>query len=607
MRVLQLRRRLFGTSTISMSALLLLLFCVLVLCTVASAVAPLYHAADAAPRLHVGVMSIPLWGHLKPLWAIAEELAFRGHAVSVFVEEPSWCSVILQRSRHAAPLDVLNMSMAGDTQETASDRSLDVDCIIVPRHAEVFSEATFQPMTREGSSVTLSFVRLFDNLFQHHELSLGEYLHAARLLHERRPLTTMLCDIVTYACSSTSRQLNLPVVHSFPFTTQLSVGLHPLLPAVGLGFPRHMNLLQRTQNFAFKLLSMVAAKRIVRSLNRVRAEHGVAPFRDAYDVAGMYAPLITQTLWGLDIPQPLCPNVHPVGPLHTREQRQPYRRHDLPADLADFLDRCRQGVLYANWGTLSAPTASLEDTLREGLLAAAPYCVVWKRRSAVSAARTPPSNRFYETPWVSSPMAILKHPHTVAFVTHCGDASVLEAMEAAVPIVGFPLFADQADVCQRVAEGGIGVRVAHTKTFSPNDVVQAVATVVNSTNEIAHRMRELRAIAAAYGGPPRAADLVETRQYNLLLSRPIPLEQCSHLDGALRLDTIVMSWGAAVLLLSVLWVCVFRFTCRCLLHLSAPLARRAAAFRRAHPVGLAKPTPHRVRAVPRAYKVSTEL
>jgi UDP:flavonoid glycosyltransferase YjiC (YdhE family) len=579
--------------------------------TAASAAPSLYRATDGgAPRLHLGVMSVPLWGHFKPLWAIAEELAYRGHTVSVFVEEPSWCATLLQHSQHTAPFLISNLSVGVYERNTAAaDGMLDIYCLIVPRHREVFSTATFQPMTREGSSATLSFVGLFNDLFRHHELSLGDYLHTVRVVHEHhRPLTTILCDIVTYACASTARKLNLPVVHSFPFTTQLSVGLHPLLPAVGLGLPRRMTLLQRTQNFAFKLLSLAAARGIVRTLNHVRAAHGVAPFSDVYDVAGMYAPIISPTLWGLDIPQPLCPNVHPVGPLNTRDQRLPYRRHDLPAQLTHFLDRCTQGVVYVNWGTLSAPTDAMENTLFSGLMAASPYCVVWKRRSAPLVDHTsPPADRFFITSWLSSPMAVLRHPHTLAFISHCGDSSVLEAVEAAVPIIGVPLFADQVDVCQRVVESGIGVQVTQTKSFTPADVVQAVTRVVDMREKMARRLQDLRAIATAHGGPSRAADIVETRQFNLLLDHPARLEQCRHLDSSLRIDNMLIVWGGSVLLMTLLWFGLLRFVCRRVLCLSLPLMRVAKASLRTTRHGRAAPVRHRVRAVPLPYKAHKSL
>ncbi|PIY71927.1 hypothetical protein COY87_03625, partial [Candidatus Roizmanbacteria bacterium CG_4_10_14_0_8_um_filter_33_9] len=84
-----------------------------------------------------------------------------------------------------------------------------------------------------------------------------------------------------------------------------------------------------------------------------------------------------------------------------------------------------------------------------------------------------------------SPKVLLSHrspadvggAEVAAFVSHCGDTSVYESVEALVPIVGIPLFADQPDMCARIVDAGVGVRVdkhaleiptTTTKTSSKN-------------------------------------------------------------------------------------------------------------------------------------------
>ena len=39
--------------------------------------------------------------------------------------------------------------------------------------------------------------------------------------------------------------------------------------------------------------------------------------------------------------------------------------------------------------------------------------------------------------------AVLAHPRTLLFVTHCGMHGVLEAVHHGVPMVGMPVFIDQ--------------------------------------------------------------------------------------------------------------------------------------------------------------------
>lgn len=522
---------------------------------------------SAAPRLHVALTSIPLWGHFKPLWVIAEELAHRGHAVTCVVEKVQWCDTVLRHSRHRRPITLANSTLTPVTEATrvnieaaastgreseAPNGVLDVWCVVIPSCTAAFSADTFAAVTSEQTSMLFSFQTLFNDMLQYYESTLPDLMRATNSIHARHRVTTMLCDLATYACAAVGRMLDVSVVQVLPLTTQLTVGVQALLPAVGTGFPRHMSVSQRFFNWAFKHAATLASAGAVKRINAVRTANAIPPLRDAYDAAGMYGPVVTFTLWGLDIAQPLCPNVHPVGPLNTRDERAPYNRDDLPRDLADFLDSCPRGVVYVNWGTLAAPDANVVRRLHNALLAVEPLCVVWKHRGGTPPARAGeplPSSpaRMYITAWLPSVVAVLKHPHTRAFLTHCGDNSVLESIEAEVPLIGVPLFADQADVCQRVAEAGIGVQASTTKTFTHADIVSAIAAVDERHDAMVRRMRELRLIATAAGGASRAADVVETRHFNLLSHRNTTLEACRELDGALSLSTITSVWASVVI------------------------------------------------------------
>ncbi|KAG5509706.1 hypothetical protein GH5_05566 [Leishmania sp. Ghana 2012 LV757] len=565
----------------------------------------LYLAADEAPRLHVAVISVPLWGHFKPLWAIAEEMAHRGHTVTCVVEKAVWCETLLRHSRHTVPLRLANLSSAAYAKPLAEGNGpLDVHCLVIPPY-EVFTKRTSHVITNAKTNL-ISFAVLLEDTFRHHELALSDYARVVQAVHATLPLTTLLCDIATYACAAVGRKMDLPVVNVFPLTAQLSVGLQAMLPATGLGLQRHMTPRVRIANFAFKFAVTAAGPSIVRRLNRARAANGVPPLRDAYDAVGMYGPMIAPILWGLDIPQPLCPNIHQVGPLNTRDQRQPYRRQDLPLDLATFMDSCSQGVVYANWGTLALPDSAEEDRLQDALVDAAPFCVVWKRRTAPTGP-APPAARFYVTSWLPSVEAVLKHPNTRMFLTHCGDSSVLESVEAAVPVVGFPLFADQADVCQRVKEAGIGLSASETRAFTRDGVVAAIAAVHENHDTMVRKLQKLRIIAAAYGGPQRAADIIESRQYNLLLHRNTTLEVCTGLSGPLRIEYTLVVWSAVLVAGGLVWIYVLRRVFGRWLRIFAawPILWRKTRS----PKGKrgTDPAPSRAQAVPRPYKAYKQL
>ena len=77
-------------------------------------------------------------------------------------------------------------------------------------------------------------------------------------------------------------------------------------------------------------------------------------------------------------------------------------------------------------------------------------------------------------PWVPQ-QAVLAHPATKIFITHCGIHGVLEAIHYGVPMVGMPVFVDQGDVLTRILAQGIGVGL--DKSATESEIVNAVVEV----------------------------------------------------------------------------------------------------------------------------------
>ena len=94
------------------------------------------------------------------------------------------------------------------------------------------------------------------------------------------------------------------------------------------------------------------------------------------------------------------------------------------------------------------------------------------------------------------------------FVTHCGMNSASEGMYMGVPLLLFPLTAEQRAVARRVAEVGAGVPLDESAAHDPAQLHQAILSALQdeALQSGAARMRDdLRSCA----GPSGAADLVE--------------------------------------------------------------------------------------------------
>ena len=101
-----------------------------------------------------------------------------------------------------------------------------------------------------------------------------------------------------------------------------------------------------------------------------------------------------------------------------------------------------------------------------------PQRVIMKLASTEWAAAAP--SNVLVVPWVPQ-QAVLAHPNTRLFFTHCGMHGVLEAIHYKVPMVGMPVFIDQGDILTRMEEAGIAVGVS--KEASSEEIHQAIREV----------------------------------------------------------------------------------------------------------------------------------
>ncbi|XP_019818405.2 UDP-glucuronosyltransferase 2B4-like isoform X2 [Bos indicus] len=96
-----------------------------------------------------------------------------------------------------------------------------------------------------------------------------------------------------------------------------------------------------------------------------------------------------------------------------------------------------------------------------------------------------PNTRLYK--WLPQ-NDLLGHPKTKAFITHGGSNGVYEAIYHGIPMVGTPLFADQADNIVRMKSKGTAVRL-DLETMSTRDLLNALKEVINNPSYKENVMR----------------------------------------------------------------------------------------------------------------------
>jgi hypothetical protein len=220
-----------------------------------------------------------------------------------------------------------------------------------------------------------------------------------------------------------------------------------------------------------------------------------------------------------------------VGPLIGGRTRAPSasdedtaRDEDVDARIIKFLDsKPPASVLYVSFGSQNTIPASQMMELARGLEASGrPF--IWAVRPpvefegaeefraewlpdgfedrAAAAARGLVVRR-----WAPQ-VAILAHASTGAFLSHCGWNSVLESLWHGVPVVGWPLIADQVFDSRLLEELGVGVEVASGRVFGGlgkgwehvRDVVENVLGDGGKAGDMRRKAAELKELARAAVG-----------------------------------------------------------------------------------------------------------
>ena len=95
---------------------------------------------------------------------------------------------------------------------------------------------------------------------------------------------------------------------------------------------------------------------------------------------------------------------------------------------------------------------------------------------------------------------LLCHKNTRLFITHCGGNGQQESVLAGVPMIGFPVFADQPYIAGRIVRKGFGLRLDRIN-FSVEELVSTIEEVITNP-EYKMRTQKASTIIKAQRVPP---------------------------------------------------------------------------------------------------------
>jgi hypothetical protein len=192
------------------------------------------------------------------------------------------------------------------------------------------------------------------------------------------------------------------------------------------------------------------------------------------------------------------------------------RESELTPDLKNWIENSENDIFYVCLGTVASQTCELLQNMAEGIaLVSKQRNVLWGLRKSLLescstdvlvSVRDNPNVKILE--WVPQTL-ILRHPKVKAFWTHGGFNSLSEAVQAGIPMMCMPIFADQYDNCAVVQRKNLGITIqASTLTA---DTVQITLEELLSSSAIAQASKELERVASVMSkhGVPHACDLME--------------------------------------------------------------------------------------------------
>jgi MGT family glycosyltransferase len=255
------------------------------------------------------------------------------------------------------------------------------------------------------------------------------------------------------------------------------------VPPLGTGFMPASGRLGRLRDWSAAAAAIAALRNGLPTLNRVRAEFGLAPLRNALDLMGNADRVLVCSSPSYDFaPDSVPANVRYVGPQldDTADETpgnpwaDPSGRPLVLVGLSSTVMRQERLLQRAADALGQLPVRGLVTTgpaVDPAVIAAPPNVTVaqWARHADIL-------------------------PHCSAVITHGGHGTVMKALIAGIPQVVVPLGRDQPDNAARVVYAGAGVRLR--KNASARALRAAVARVIEDPRYRAGAARMASRLAA---------------------------------------------------------------------------------------------------------------
>ncbi|XP_041857090.1 UDP-glucuronosyltransferase-like [Melanotaenia boesemani] len=267
----------------------------------------------------------------------------------------------------------------------------------------------------------------------------------------------MLTDPFLPCGSVLAKLFSIPAVyflHGLPCQLDFHANQCPSPPSyVPLHFSGntdHMTFPQRVKNMMMLFLESYLCKIMYQNLDDLASKR--------FGNGMTYSELLSHgAIWllrydfVLEWPRPLLPNMVLIGGINCA------KKAPLPADLKEFVDGSGDdGFIVFTLGSMVSNMPEEKAKLFFDAFRQIPQRVVWRYTGALPK-DVPKNVRVLK--WLPQ-NDLLAHPNAKVFMTHGGSHGIYEGICNGVPMLTFPLFADQGDNVHRMVVRGVAEKLS---------------------------------------------------------------------------------------------------------------------------------------------------
>ncbi|XP_055607871.1 UDP-glucosyltransferase 2-like [Uranotaenia lowii] len=260
--------------------------------------------------------------------------------------------------------------------------------------------------------------------------------------------------------------------HGLSITTSLTGAyVYPgMTPNHEFDAPEEMSYVQRFKNFFISHYEELArSHHLIPATDKiVREQFPELPYVGEFEKDTQIVLLNSNPV--IQYSEPSMPNLISVGGMQIKSPKE------LPANLKEVVDNAKNGAILFSLGSNVRSDLLGNRRIIAILNAMAQfpkYQFLWKFESDSMPIEIPKNVLIQK--WMPQ-NDLLAHPNLKLFITHSGLLSTQETVWHGVPIIGFPVFADQNRNINYCVKQGVGIRLA-IETVTTDVLVDAIRKV----------------------------------------------------------------------------------------------------------------------------------